>query len=186
MSYVIYQIWDWWVLAHSWKKLIFPSRDFLNFRRSLSTLWTQTLKMQSTIIRCYYIKLFQFSSGKQMFRSSHRMCSVKKGVTFFKKTFFEKSDRYFPVTVAKFWRTPLSQNTSGWLPLYVYMIRIVSYTVWNFDFFLSRSLIDSFLLTTRQLIVNWLFLHLNASLDIPVPDMTNLLYCEHWPDKQKY
>ena len=30
------------------------------------------------------------------------MCSVKKGVTFFKKTFFEKNDRYFPVTVAKF------------------------------------------------------------------------------------
>ena len=91
-----------------------------------------------------FIKVYCYSEIylTAMFRSSHRRCSVKKGVLrnfakftgkhlcqrlFFNKvagrpaTLLKKSlwHRCFPVNFAKFLRTPFLQNTSGRLLLHV-------------------------------------------------------------------
>ena len=86
-----------------------------------------------------------------LFRSSHRSCSVKKGVLgsftkftgkqlcqslIFNKvaglspaTFLKKRPwhRCFPVSFAKFLRTPFLQNTSGRLLLFVRLMMRLSY-----------------------------------------------------------
>ena len=89
------------------------------------------------LLATFYLNFSKFLPRKQ-FRSSHRTCSVEKGVlrnsqnshenTYSTKSlFFNKVKGCFPVNFTKFQRTFFLQNTSGWLLLAVFNFSWISF-----------------------------------------------------------
>ena len=103
------------------------------------------------LLATFHLNFSKFFPWKQ-FRSSHRRCSIRKGVlrnsqnsqenTYSTKSlFFNKVKRCFPVNFAKFQRTSFLQNISEWLLLAVFNFSRTSYEAAFFNAFCSNAII---------------------------------------------